>query len=181
MTSLRINIGCGHDIRAGYVNVDSVALPGVDIVHDLNGMPLPFETGSVSEVVAKDVLEHIDLVPVMRELHRIMRPGARLWMSSPHFTSSSLWIDPTHRTGFSVETMGFFCRETPFTQWPHYFEFQFERLQSSKLVFHCYRGMPWNYAVERWANRSSRRQRWFEGSALGRLFPASNVEATLIR
>lgn len=181
MTGIRLNIGCGNDIRPGYVNVDSTALPGVDVVHDLNDLPLPFETGSVTEVVAKDVLEHLELIPLMQELHRVMASGAKLWMSSPHFTSSSLWVDPTHRIGFSVETMGFFCRETPFTTWPHYFDFKFDRLQSSKLVFHRYRGMPWNYLVERWANRSSRRQRWFEGSPVGRIFPASNIEATLIR
>lgn len=178
---LRLNIGCGNDIRPGYVNVDGAALPGVDVVHDLDTVPLPFEAESVDEVVAKDVLEHIDLVPLMRDLHRVMRPGARLWMSSPHFTSSALYIDPTHRTGFSVETMGFFCEDTPFTSWPHYFGFSFARFESVKLVFHRYRGLPWNYALEPWVNRSAGRQRWYESSPLGRIFPASNVECSLIR
>ena len=36
MKNERLNLGCGNDIREGYVNIDSRKLPGVDKVLDLN-------------------------------------------------------------------------------------------------------------------------------------------------
>ena len=38
---IKLHLGCGTDIRAGWVNLDCAKLPGVDIVHDLNVLPLP--------------------------------------------------------------------------------------------------------------------------------------------
>lgn len=38
---LKINLGCGTDIKPGWVNVDIAKLDGVDIVHDLDELPLP--------------------------------------------------------------------------------------------------------------------------------------------
>ncbi len=30
----KLNLGCGKDIRKGYINLDLKKLPGVDIVHN---------------------------------------------------------------------------------------------------------------------------------------------------
>src|SRR5436309_921097 len=78
MAPARLNLGSGTDVREGYVNLDIAALPGVDVVHDLSRLPLPFEDAQFEEVLCKDILEHLDYVPVLRELHRIIRPGGRL-------------------------------------------------------------------------------------------------------
>ena len=178
----RVNLGCGTDIRSGWVNLDSAPLPGVDVVHAIGDGPLPFDDASVDEVLAKDVLEHVELIPAMQELHRVLRPGGRLRVIGPHFTSAAVWVDPTHRTGFSVDTFGFFAREGggPFAR-AYYFDFAFAAVERARLVFHRYRGLPWNYAVEPLVNRSPGMHRWYEGSFLSRLFPAANVDVTLRR
>jgi SAM-dependent methyltransferase len=178
----RVNLGCGTDIRPGWVNLDSAPLPGVDVVHDLSAGQLPFEDASVDEVLAKDVLEHVDLVPVMRDLHRVLRPGGVLRIVGPHFTSAAAWVDPTHRTAFSVDTFGFFAGAGggPFSR-SYYFDFQFAAVERTRLVFHRYRWLPWNYAVEPLVNRAPGVQRWYEESFLSRLFPAANVDVTLRR
>ena len=104
----RLNVGCGYDVRAGWLNLDAKALPGVDIVHDLEDLPLPFSDAAFEEIVCQDVLEHVDLVPVLKDLHRVLEPGGRLHIRSPHFTSFTAWADPTHKRAFSIDSFPFF-------------------------------------------------------------------------
>jgi SAM-dependent methyltransferase len=176
----RLNLGCGTDVREGWVNLDIAPLPGVDVVHDLSE-PLPFADASFSEVLARDVLEHLDWIPVLRELHRILRPGGRLSLSSPHFTSPAAWIDPTHRTAFSIDTFEFFVKNGRFGSREYYFDFSFERIESARIIFHRYRWQPWNFVVEPLVNRGPRARTYYEETFLSRLFPAANVEVTLVK
>jgi SAM-dependent methyltransferase len=86
-----LNVGCGDDLRTGYVNQDMAALPGVDMVCELGEEKLPVEDGAFDVILARDVLEHVDLIPALRELHRVLAPGGRLIISTVHFTSRNLW------------------------------------------------------------------------------------------
>ena len=47
---MKLNLGCGRDIREGYVNLDKAGLDGVDVVHDLNVFPYPFEDNEFDEI-----------------------------------------------------------------------------------------------------------------------------------
>src|SRR5215469_13722542 len=82
----KINFGCGTDIREGWINLDVAALPGVDIVHDLNQLPLPFDSETAEQILSLDILEHLDYIPFLKECHRILRPGGQVHISVPHFT-----------------------------------------------------------------------------------------------
>lgn len=55
-TPLKLNLGCGHLPRKGYVNVDSRELPGVDLVTDVTSMPVV--PGTVDEIFAAHLIEH---------------------------------------------------------------------------------------------------------------------------
>jgi SAM-dependent methyltransferase len=177
-----LNLGCGTDIRPDFVNLDVAVLPGVDVVHDLAAEgPLPFEDARFGLVVAKDILEHLDYPRVLRELHRILRPGGRLEITAPHFTSRALALDPTHRAGFSIDTLRFFVADDIYQPRSYYFDFHFARVERSRIVFHRYGGQPWNYVLEVLVNGSHRVQAYYEETGLSRLFPASNIEVTLIR
>ena len=90
------------------------------------------------------------------------------------------WIRRT-ATAFSVETFGFFAQSGARFARSYYFDFEFARLESARIIFHRYRGMPWNYLLEPLVNADVRVQRYFEATGLSRLFPAANVDLTLIR
>jgi SAM-dependent methyltransferase len=63
--------------------------------------PLPFDEGSFDGVVLKDVLEHVaEPVALVREVRRVLRPGGRVFASSPD-AQRWVWDDYTHRRPFT--------------------------------------------------------------------------------
>lgn len=83
---MRLNLGCGSDIRHGYVNVDFRELPGVDRVVDLSSFPWPFETSSCDEVLMFDFLEHFPYGStslILVECYRVLRPNGQLAVQVP--------------------------------------------------------------------------------------------------
>lgn len=101
----RLNVGCGRKIMSGYINLDMVIGPGVDVVANLEKPPLPFDDNIFDKIHAEDVLEHVnDIVAVVEELGRILKVGGTLWVRGPHAKyPENCWRDPTHRRMF-VET-----------------------------------------------------------------------------
>jgi SAM-dependent methyltransferase len=181
--SRKLNLGCGTDIREGWVNLDIAALPGVDVVHDINVLPLPFEDGVFDEILCNDILEHVDLVPVLKECHRILAPGGLMKIEVPHFTSNNNHVDPTHRNRFSVKTFRFFARDTleGRRRGSYYFDFSFGSVASTRLRF--IHGLPyfWNWLVSPLVNSRYALQCYYEATGLAYLFPAQNLRITLVK
>jgi SAM-dependent methyltransferase len=111
---LRLNVGCGRSILAGWVNLDRADLPGVDIVADLEACgttPLPLANDSVAELLLSHVLEHVrDTLGLMAELHRVAKPGALLTVRVPHGGSDDAWEDPTHDRAYFPGSFGYFSQ-----------------------------------------------------------------------
>jgi predicted SAM-dependent methyltransferase len=105
----KLNLGCGKDIKEGFVNLDSVKNPGVDIVHDLNKTPWPLKDNEFDYIFASSTIEHLDnLILVMEEIHRICKNKARIEIIVPHFSSLGAYIDPTHKKFFSYYSFDYF-------------------------------------------------------------------------
>ncbi len=112
LSSTVLNLGSGKKPREGAVNVDVTARTGPDLVHDLDVAPWPLPDGHFTEVHAYDVVEHLeDVVQTMEEIHRICTPGARVYITVPHFSSANSFTDPTHRHFFSARSMLYFTNE----------------------------------------------------------------------
>jgi SAM-dependent methyltransferase len=111
---MRLNLGCGRSPLAGWVNVDTVQLPGVDVVADMEKAALPFADDSVDEILASHFLEHIhNSLGLMAELHRVAKAGARATFHVPYGSSDDADEDPTHVRRYFWTSWGYFSQ-------PHY-------------------------------------------------------------
>lgn len=111
---LRLHLGCGRFPKEGWLNIDRVALPGVDLVGDLNTCrekPLPLKDSSVDEFLLSHVIEHIDdTLGLMADLHRVAKPGATLVARTPYGSSDDAWEDPTHVRAYFIQSWGYFSQ-----------------------------------------------------------------------
>lgn len=81
----RLNWGCGTEPDPGWINSDIKDGPGIDISCDaLQGLPL--DESSIDYAVSIHALPEIaypDIVPVLRELLRVLKPGGTLRLALP--------------------------------------------------------------------------------------------------
>jgi ubiquinone/menaquinone biosynthesis C-methylase UbiE len=128
----KLNLGCGKDIKKGFINLDSKKIKGVDIVADLE-RKLPFEDNYFDLVYASHVLEHIsDLDFLLREIHRILKSDGRMVIFVPHFSFFGSYTDPTHKRFFGYYTMDYFTSES---KWSYYSDFHFKILKKRILFY----------------------------------------------
>lgn len=164
---MKLNLGCGTDRHDDAVNLDIRPRSAAAVVGDIER--LPFADASADEVRAFHVLEHVDLIAALREIHRVLRPGGRLHVRVPHFTSPAAYGDPTHVRFLSSATLPFFVERDDFG-------FRFAALRQ-ELRFPRRRALFFNRAVAWFANKDIG---LYESSPL-RVFPADEIDAELIR
>ena len=179
----KLNLGCGNNPKEGWVNLDRVYLPGVDVVHDMTNVPLPFPDNHFDVIFAQQVLDHFRALPVIQDLNRILKPGGELIIEVMHFTSKRNYTHLEHCQLYSVET---FDAYIPGTKWyalcDYYSPFTFTRYSKRYITFeHSHRVYFYNRWVEKWVNKSAWRQSYYESSFLSRIFPAEHLYITLVK
>ncbi len=94
---MKLNIGCGNKKVDGYIGIDKFHCDAADYICDIENEKLPFEENSITEIILDNVIEHFyDIPKVINELIRVSQKGANIKIITPHFSSLSSWIDPTH-------------------------------------------------------------------------------------
>jgi len=164
-----IELGCGPNKIAGAIGVDKFQDENVDIVADIeNGLDF-LPDNSVDKIFSRHVLEHIEnLEHLIKEIHRVLKPGGIHCAIVPHFSNPYFYSDYTHRRFFGLYTFDYFAddksklkRKVP----DFYNELQFH-ITKRYLRFYSLRRLPnlIRKAITKWVNRSSMAQERYEES-----------------
>jgi predicted SAM-dependent methyltransferase len=99
-----LNVGCGPKLLHGFVNLDYLWVPGIDLCWDVaDGIPLP--NHSLRGIYTEHCLEHLEkslISAILREFRRLLEPGGTLRVVVP---DAELYIDlyVTARNGEDVK------------------------------------------------------------------------------
>ena len=99
-----LDLGCGNVKVSGAVGLDNIALPEVDIVHDLLHFPYPIKANSFDTIYLRHVIEHFNIDKInniMNECYRILTKDGQLYINVPHVFSIAAFTDPTHKQFFT--------------------------------------------------------------------------------
>lgn len=89
MEEIKLHLGCGGVRIEGFVNIDEIYLPSVDLVDNVQHLRR-FEEGSVSLIYASNVLEHLgrwNYKMALERWHDLLMPGGILRLSVPDFNA----------------------------------------------------------------------------------------------
>ena len=96
---LKLNLGAGRSRMEGYLSVDEIPFEGLDVVADLR-KPWPWGDNTVSDIHMSHVLEHFDgdeRVHIFNEMYRVLIPGGKAYIITPHWSSQRAYGDFTHK------------------------------------------------------------------------------------
>jgi len=109
-----LEIGCGNFPKLKGEGVEYLDKEEANCkpltVWDLEKTPLPYESNVFDKIVASQVLEHIvNLIPLMKELHRILKKDGILEVWVPYVRDyDHAFGDPTHVRYFDDKTFKYF-------------------------------------------------------------------------
>lgn len=136
---LRLDLGSGRSKPPGFVGIDMLLQPRIDLQHNLEE-GLPFPDNFVAEIRASHVLEHLphrETPKLLRECFRVLVPGGKLTIKVPNleevlknflslpenkrWDEAWEWIYGSqtregqyHNTGFTKERLEFLLRDVGF-------------------------------------------------------------------
>lgn len=100
----RIHLGCGEQLKAGWINIDrkgpATGQAWSDFVKaDLEQDPIPMKEGSADFVFSEDFLEHLPPgagIQLMNEIWRVLVPGGIMEHYVPNAGSQNDFGSPSH-------------------------------------------------------------------------------------
>jgi predicted SAM-dependent methyltransferase len=142
---LKVHLGCGSDIRPGWVNVDLWADevpasphggdPALFINHDLRE-GLPMEEGCAAVIYSSHFFEHLDYdvgLKMMRDCHRALRPGGRFRIVLPNL--AAIFDAYLRRDAQWLAMLDEFMGEVPFKTLVDYVNYGVYQFGEHKYVY----------------------------------------------
>ena len=110
---VRVDICSGPSKPPGFIGIDIVAGPDIDIVHDLS-KGFPFEDSSVDYLRAHDAIEHLhEKIETMNEIFRVCKNGATVDIKVPSTDGRGAYQDPTHVSYWNINSFYYYCSDYP--------------------------------------------------------------------
>jgi SAM-dependent methyltransferase len=110
-----LDVGCGRNKVPGAIGIDRNPATHADALCDLNRVPYPFADSSFDEIRVVHVVEHVDdVIKLVEECHRLLRPGGWLFIVTPHYTDFASFCDPTHRWHLNSFSFRYFTEDYTF-------------------------------------------------------------------
>jgi predicted SAM-dependent methyltransferase len=129
----KLHIGSGDRRLEGWINVDLLPLPGVDVVADVTE---GLHFSGVEAIFAEHFLEHLRLnkaIDFLVEAHRVLEPGAWMRLSTPNLdwvwlTQYELKAEPDAKIDFALRL------NRGFHAWGHQFLWNRDFLERALLA-----------------------------------------------
>ena len=152
-----LDLGCGINKQAGAIGIDRNPRSCPDVIADLDHFPYPFADNSFPEIRAIHVIEHVaDVIRTVEECNRLLEPGGRLVIVTPHYTGYSSFCDPTHRWHLNSFSLRFFGRDHG--GFGYYSQARFDEISTHVKLLAFWRYLGFELLI----NRSRRFRRFWE-------------------
>lgn len=87
---IKINMGCGkRNFGKDWIHIDGGEFPHL---HSHNVKKLPFKKNSIDLIYSSHMIEYFDreeIIPILKEWHRVLKPGSTLRVAVPDFRAMS--------------------------------------------------------------------------------------------
>ena len=121
-----------------------MANTAADVLADID-QGLPFSAATVSSVSLIHVIEHVsDVVHAVEEAHRVLKPGGRLRIETPHYSDASSFADPTHRWHLNSFSFRYFTEAGGFA---YYSQCRFRQVRLEIKLLRFWRLLGFEFAV----------------------------------
>jgi Methyltransferase domain. len=108
VNELKLDLCCGDNKREGFFGIDIAQTISTDCVMDLTKYSWDIASESADEIHCSHYVEHIPhdinnpndkrdgFIQFMDEVYRILKPGGKVHIICPYYTSIRAFGDPTH-------------------------------------------------------------------------------------
>ncbi len=144
-----LDVGCGIKKAPGAVGIDRNPDSAADVLCELDRFPYPFADRSFDSLIATHVIEHVsDVIRTMEEFHRLVRPGGRVRIVTPHYTDFSSFCDPTHRWHLNSFSFRYFGEDHG--GFGYYSRARFREISTRVRLLALWRMLGFEFLVNRW-------------------------------
>lgn len=141
--SVKLHLGCGNTPIKGFINVDILKIPGVDVICDLKDLGC-FSDNSVDVIYASHFFEHFgtEEIPIIfKEMYRVIKENGEIRLSVPDldkicqlYVKNIDWFTPPnnpwlgliyggqanqydfHKTGFNYRWLKYLLQKAGFSE-----------------------------------------------------------------
>ncbi len=121
---VKLDLGCGSSKKTGYIGVDQIQYPGVDLCGDIYDILKSIPSGSCSEVRASHFICHLsNWEIILSECYRLLEENGDFVVINPHFSNPYFFSDPTHVKSSGLYSMSYYAHDDIFSRKvPLYFD-----------------------------------------------------------